>query len=407
MQKPLTPEESHASTWPCPAGSRRSCSPPSRRSPSRSAWPGTTAAGSGSPRRWTIPTSCSRRAKGRDRITIVEDTDGDGKADKFTVFADKLSIPTSLALRQRRPDRRAGPRHALPEGHRRRRQGRRAQGPVHRLGHRRHPRRPEQPALWARQLDLRHRRLLRLRRHGRRRAAQRSARASSASSPTARSWSSSAARTTTPGASASAKRAWSSARRPTAARASTCRSRTATTSRSAAGRRRCCANIADSNRFYPDHREGAPGRLARRLHRRRRATPVHGPHLPKQYWNRTAFVAEPTGHLVATFIAPTATAAISARTTPGICVASDDEWTAPIMAEVGPDGNVWVIDWYNYIVQHNPTPERVQDRQGRRLRDAAARQDPRPDLSHRREGRQAERAAEAVRRTTRPDSSPR
>src|SRR5262249_17041662 len=37
-------------------------------------------------------------------------------------------------------------------------------------------------------------------------------------------------------------------------------------------------------------------------------------------------------------------------------VASDDEWTAPIMAEVGPDGCVWVIDWYNYIVQHNPTP---------------------------------------------------
>ena len=35
-------------------------------------------------------------------------------------------------------------------------------------------------------------------------------------------------------------------------------------------------------------------------------------------------------------------------------LASDDEWVAPIMAEVGPDGNVWVIDWYNYIVQHNP-----------------------------------------------------
>jgi hypothetical protein len=26
------------------------------------------------------------------------------------------------------------------------------------------------------------------------------------------------------------------------------------------------------------------------------------------------------------------------------------------MAEVGPDGNVWILDWYNYIVQHNPTP---------------------------------------------------
>src|SRR5918997_708891 len=26
------------------------------------------------------------------------------------------------------------------------------------------------------------------------------------------------------------------------------------------------------------------------------------------------------------------------------------------MAEVGPDGFLWVIDWYAYIVQHNPTP---------------------------------------------------
>ena len=38
-------------------------------------------------------------------------------------------------------------------------------------------------------------------------------------------------------------------------------------------------------------------------------------------------------------------------------MASDDEWTSPIMAEVGPDGHVWVIDWYNFIVQHNPTPQ--------------------------------------------------
>src|SRR5262249_39299519 len=37
---------------------------------------------------------------------------------------------------------------------------------------------------------------------------------------------------------------------------------------------------------------------------------------------------------------------------------------APIMAEVGPDGNVWVIDWYNYIVQHNPTPRGFQTGKG-------------------------------------------
>ncbi|MEO1843489.1 MAG: PVC-type heme-binding CxxCH protein, partial [Akkermansiaceae bacterium] len=35
---------------------------------------------------------------GNDRIKICEDTDGDGRADKFTVFADKLSIPTTLAF---------------------------------------------------------------------------------------------------------------------------------------------------------------------------------------------------------------------------------------------------------------------------------------------------------------------
>ena len=33
-----------------------------------------------------------------DRIKICEDTNGDGKADKFTVFADSLNIPTSLVF---------------------------------------------------------------------------------------------------------------------------------------------------------------------------------------------------------------------------------------------------------------------------------------------------------------------
>ncbi len=35
---------------------------------------------------------------GDDRIRILEDTNGDGRADKFTVFADKLNIPTSLVF---------------------------------------------------------------------------------------------------------------------------------------------------------------------------------------------------------------------------------------------------------------------------------------------------------------------
>jgi putative membrane-bound dehydrogenase-like protein len=76
---------------------------------------------------------------------------------------------------------------------------------------------------------------------------------------------------------------------------------------------------------------------------------------PKEYWNRTAFVTEPTGHLVGTFVLRRDGSHFRSSN-PFNLLASDDEWTAPIMAEVGPDGCVWVIDWYNYIVQHNPTP---------------------------------------------------
>jgi putative heme-binding domain-containing protein len=35
---------------------------------------------------------------GRDRVKILEDTDGDGKADKFTVFAEGLNIPSGIAV---------------------------------------------------------------------------------------------------------------------------------------------------------------------------------------------------------------------------------------------------------------------------------------------------------------------
>ncbi len=76
---------------------------------------------------------------------------------------------------------------------------------------------------------------------------------------------------------------------------------------------------------------------------------------PREYWNRTAFVCEPTGHIVATFELMPIGAAFRSRMAWDLA-ASDDEWTAPIQAEIGPDGQVWVIDWYNFIVQHNPTP---------------------------------------------------
>ena len=44
------------------------------------------------------PNEWQESGEGRDRIRICEDTDGDGKADKFTVFAEDLSIPYTLAF---------------------------------------------------------------------------------------------------------------------------------------------------------------------------------------------------------------------------------------------------------------------------------------------------------------------
>ena len=77
---------------------------------------------------------------------------------------------------------------------------------------------------------------------------------------------------------------------------------------------------------------------------------------PEKYWTGHALVAEPTGHLVHwAQIVPEGGG--FTEKDGGNIVAGADEWFAPVEAKVGPDGNVWIADWYNFIVQHNPTPE--------------------------------------------------
>ena len=44
--------------------------------------------------------------------------------------------------------------------------------------------------------------------------------------------------------------------------------------------------------------------------------------------------------------------------------ASRDEWFSPIHARVGPEGALWIIDWYNLIIQHNPTPPGYDNGEG-------------------------------------------
>ena len=76
---------------------------------------------------------------------------------------------------------------------------------------------------------------------------------------------------------------------------------------------------------------------------------------PKKYWNSMALVCEPTGHLLAQGKLVKDGAGFVLEDQWNL-IASSDEWVSPVHAEVGPDGSVWVADWYNFIIQHNPTP---------------------------------------------------
>ena len=84
---------------------------------------------------------------------------------------------------------------------------------------------------------------------------------------------------------------------------------------------------------------------------------------PAEYWNKVQFVAEPTGHLLGKFHLARNGADFTAHNGRNFA-ASDDEWASPVAAEVGPDGAVWVSDWYNYIIQHNPTPRGFENGPG-------------------------------------------
>ena len=77
---------------------------------------------------------------------------------------------------------------------------------------------------------------------------------------------------------------------------------------------------------------------------------------PEKYWNSSAFVGDGTGHLLSTFFLEQNGADYDTHYAHNIA-GSTDAWFAPSYSSVGPDGMMWFVDWYNYIYQHNPTPE--------------------------------------------------
>lgn len=77
---------------------------------------------------------------------------------------------------------------------------------------------------------------------------------------------------------------------------------------------------------------------------------------PKKYWNQIAFVAEPTGHVLHQNQMVKNGTDYEDKEAFNL-MAGADEWFSPVFAEVGPDGAVWVADWYSFIIQHNPRPD--------------------------------------------------
>ncbi|MEI7582097.1 PVC-type heme-binding CxxCH protein [Runella sp.] len=77
---------------------------------------------------------------------------------------------------------------------------------------------------------------------------------------------------------------------------------------------------------------------------------------PKKYWNQIAFVTEPTGHVVHQNQMVKNGTDYEDKEAFNL-MAGVDEWFSPVFAEVGPDGAVWVADWYSFIIQHNPKPD--------------------------------------------------
>lgn len=69
-----------------------------------------------------------------------------------------------------------------------------------------------------------------------------------------------------------------------------------------------------------------------------------------------ALVCEPTGKLVGQFEVTENGSGFVSTQLPNNLYNSADAWSAPVAAEVGPDGAIWICDWYNIIIQHNSFP---------------------------------------------------
>ncbi len=82
---------------------------------------------------------------------------------------------------------------------------------------------------------------------------------------------------------------------------------------------------------------------------------------PEEYKN-VAFLANPiTSSINAVQVVRNTDGTVSARHLPDL-LTSQDDWFRPVNMEFGPDGCLYIADWYNKIVSHNELPTTHPDR---------------------------------------------
>ncbi len=121
--------------------------------------------------------------------------------------------------------------------------------------------------------------------------------------------------------------------------------------------------ISDSNRFLPvtdrvrqvDQHGGYTAAAGQTVYTARQ--------YPEKYWNRATMVSDGTGHLLGCFFKRPDGAGFTAHN-PHNVASSTDAWFSPTYSKVGPDGNVWFADLYEYVYQHNPTPSGFENGEG-------------------------------------------
>ena len=79
-------------------------------------------------------------------------------------------------------------------------------------------------------------------------------------------------------------------------------------------------------------------------------------------WKNVAFLANPiTSTVNAVQVTRNADGTVSAKHLPDL-LTSKDKWFRPVNMEFGPDGCLYIADWYNKIISHNEIPTTHPDR---------------------------------------------